>query len=54
MEDKWIGPYFIHEALKDNVYKLRTLEGCLVRNLVHGNRLKLYYEKQSDLRVIIE
>ena len=37
LEDKWIGPYFIHEVLKDNVYKLRTLERHLDRNLVHGN-----------------
>ncbi len=37
LEEKWIGPYFIHNVLKDNVYKLRTLEGRLVKNVIHGN-----------------
>jgi len=53
LEDKWIGPYFIHDVLKDNVYKLRNMDGRLVRNLVHGNRLKLYYEKQLDLLITL-
>jgi len=48
LENKWIGPYFIHDVLKDNVYKLRTIEGKLVRNLVHGNRLKIYHEKNDE------
>jgi len=30
LENKWTGPYFIHDILKDNVYKLRTMEGKLV------------------------
>jgi hypothetical protein len=53
LEDKWIGPYFIHEVLKDNVYKLRTLEGKLVKSVIHGNRLKKYHEKQLIPVVII-
>jgi hypothetical protein len=53
LEDKWIGPYFIHEVLKDNVYKLRTLEGKLVKHVIHGNRLKKYHKKQLIPIVII-
>ena len=53
LENKWIGPYFIHEVLKDNVYKLRTLDGHLVKNVVHGNRLKLYYERHLEPVVLI-
>ena len=53
LDNKWTGPYFIHNVLKDNVYKLRTIEGRLVRNLVHGNRLKLYYEKQLEASIMI-
>ena len=52
LENKWIGPYFIHDVLKDNVYKLRTLEGQLVKNIVHGNRLKIYHEQRQN--VIVE
>ena len=53
LENKWTGPYFIHDVLKDNVYKLRTMEGKLVRNLVHGNRLKKYHEKKEEAIVQI-
>jgi hypothetical protein len=53
LQDKWIGPYYIHNVLKDNVYKLRTLEGRLVKNLVHGNRLKIYKERQLEATILI-
>lgn len=53
LEDKWMGPYYIHDVLKDNVYKLRTLEGRLVRNLVHGNRLKIYKERLMEPVVLV-
>ena len=49
-----MGPYYIHNVLKDNVYKLRTLDGKLVRNVVHGNRLKLYHEKKVKPIVLIK
>ena len=44
LEEKWIGPYYIHDILPRNVYKLRNLDGKLVKNVIHGNRLKLFYE----------
>jgi hypothetical protein len=53
LENKWIGPYFIHKVLKDNVYKLRILEGKLVKHVIHSNKLKKYYEKQLIPVVII-
>jgi hypothetical protein len=53
LENKWIEPYYIHDVLKDNVYKLRTLEGKLVKNVIHGNRLKIYYEKRRESIVLI-
>ena len=53
LEDKWMGLYYVHNVLKDNVYKLRTLEGRLVRNLVHGNRLKIYKERLMEPVVLV-
>lgn len=53
LEEKWIGPYYIHEVLEDNVYKLRTMEGRLVKNVVHGNRLKIYKERQFEPLILI-
>ena len=48
LENKWTGPYFVHEIAGDNIYKLRTMEGQKVKNVVHGNRLKLYRERRME------
>ena len=54
LETKWIGPYYVHNVLENNVYKLRTIEGRLVKNVVHGNRLKEYKETLLELIVLIK
>ena len=54
LEEKWIGPYYIHDVLERNVYKLRSLEGKLVKNVIHGNRLKLFHEQTLTPIVYIE
>ena len=54
LEDKWIGPYFIHEVLQDNVYKLRTMEGKRIKNVIHDNRLKKYVERRRKPYIFIE
>ena len=53
LEDKWTEPYFIHDILENNVYKLRTIEGRLVKNVVYGNRIKIYRELQLEPIVFI-
>jgi hypothetical protein len=52
--EKWIGPFYIHEVLHNNVYKLRNLDGKLVKNVVHGNRLKIFHEQYLEPTVLIE
>ena len=54
LQEKWIGPYFIHRVLENNVYKLRNMDGKLVKNLINGNRLKLYKETEVTPMVLIE
>ena len=53
LENKWAGPYFVHNVLENNVYKLRTLERRLVKNLVHENRLKIYRKMQLEPVIFI-
>ena len=53
LEEKWTGPFFIHDVLIANNYKLRTMEGKVLKNSVHGNRLKLYNERQLEPVIII-
>ena len=45
LQDKWIGPYYIHNVLQNGTYKLRTMEGQKVKQLLHGNHLKLYKKR---------
>ena len=46
--------YFVYKLAGDNIYKLRTMEGQKVKNVVHGNRLKLYRERRMEPRLVIE
>ena len=54
LEKQWIGPYYVHNVLDKNVYKLRHMEGRLVQGVIHGNRLKLYHEQPLEPMVLIE
>ena len=54
LKNNWIGPYYIHNVLQNNVYKLRTLDGNLVKNVIYENKLKIYYERKLELIIIIE
>ena len=53
LENKWIGPYYIHNIFKDNVYKLWTLNEKFVKNVIYGNRLKLYHKRRLELIIMI-
>ena len=54
LKAKWAGPYFIHEVYEKSNYKLRALNGKLLKNSVHGNRLKRYFEEILEPWVMIE
>ena len=52
LEEQFTGPYIIHDILSFGAYKLRNLEGKKVKDPVHRNRLKLYFERSiSNLPV---
>jgi hypothetical protein len=51
---KWDGPFFVHDVPRASVYKLRTLDGNLVRRLSHGDQLKLYKDLPDDLTIPID
>ena len=53
LENQWMGPYYIHDVIGYNNYKLRSMEGQLIKGTIHGNRLKIYNEHLDDLLVII-
>ena len=40
----WTGPFVIHEDLGKGRFRLKTLEGIPIRQMIHCARLKLYHE----------
>ena len=44
LEDRWKGPYYIHEVFPNGVYKIRTMENKVLKVPVNGERLKLYHQ----------
>ena len=45
LEDRWKGPYFIHEVLENGAYKLRTTEDKILKVPVNAERLKPYHQR---------
>ncbi|GES72731.1 protein NYNRIN-like [Rhizophagus clarus] len=45
LKERWTGPYYIHEVKENGVYKLRTMEGKILKVPVNSERLKQYYSR---------
>ena len=50
LDDKWKGPYFIHEVYSNNVYKIKTIDGKIFKTPVNGMLLKSYHDRKDWLR----
>ena len=53
LDPKWKGPYYIHDLVYPGVYKLKTLDGKVLRTLINGSLLKLYNKRTSWVPQII-
>jgi len=45
LDEKWKGPYYVHNCLPNGAYKLRTIEGRVLRAPQNGSYLKLYKDR---------
>jgi len=45
LDPKWKGPYYIHEVIGQGAYKLRTLEGQILKAPSNVINLKLYNDR---------
>ena len=46
LNEKWKGPYYIHDVLQNGSYKLRNLlDGRVLRTPVNGSLLKIYHDR---------
>ena len=46
LQPKWKGPYYIHQVGINGAYKLRTIEGKVLKSPVNGSLLKEYHDRQ--------
>ena len=44
LDQKWKGPYYIHQLLPNGSYKIREIDGRVFRTPVNGDLLKVYKE----------
>jgi hypothetical protein len=47
LNPKWKGPYYIHQIGDKGSYKLRTIDGKVLKSSVNGSLLKLYHDRQN-------
>src|SRR6266511_1044949 len=47
LEEKWKGPYYIHEILLNGSYSLKDKEGRILKTPVNGELLKKYYSREN-------
>src|ERR671938_659907 len=48
LDDKWKGPYYIHERLLNGAYRLKeTTSGKILETPVNGKLLKKYYSREN-------
>ena len=52
-DEKWKGPFYIHEAYDKGAYKLRNEDGKVLKNPYNDDHLKLYIEFNNLEPIII-
>jgi len=54
LEEKWKGPYYINETLPNDAYKLKEMNGKILKVPVNGELLKRYYSRENfDVFVVV-
>ena len=45
LDQKWHGPYYIHDVRPNGVYKLRIIEGKVRKKVIHADQLRPYFTR---------
>jgi hypothetical protein len=53
LDPKWKGPYYIHEVMLNGSYKLKELNGLIVKTPVNGEWLKIYNDRENFEPIIV-
>jgi len=52
LSPKWKGPYYIHEIIGKGAYKLRTLEGKVLKTSYNIKHLKKYFDRRDNIPLV--
>jgi hypothetical protein len=53
LEEKWKGPYYIHEIMLNGSYKLKETNGKVLKTPVNGELLKKYNSREEFIPYIV-
>jgi hypothetical protein len=53
LDEKWKGPYYIHEELLNGSYKIKELNGKILRTPVNGELLKKYNDRENFEPIVV-
>ena len=45
LDPKWKGPYHIHDIIGNGAYKIRELNGKVLKTPINGSLLKIYINR---------
>ena len=55
LKPKWKGPYYIHDVLKNSVYKLRTMDRKVLAAPINIQLLKKYHDRETwEPQILLE
>ena len=49
MSQNWKGPYYIYEVYGKGAYKIKTLDGKIIKATQNVKNLKRYFDKGDNL-----
>ena len=53
LKDKWKGPYYIHQVISNGSYKIKELDGRILKTPVNGEFLKIYNDRRKFSPIIL-
>jgi hypothetical protein len=53
LDEKWKGPYYIHEVLVNGAYKIKELDGRILKTPVNGELLKEYHSREGFVPYVV-
>ena len=53
LEDKWKGPYYIQQKLLNGSYKIKEINGRVLKTPVNGELLKRYNSREKFIPYVV-